>query len=254
MCSFFLKRHRKPEGSQGPQFRYTSNKLFIFCFFNLKDRWVWIKTMFTAKAWNPLSPGTLSNLCGKILNHAIHATVQVLTKFKTERVALKGTPLPARTTWNSAALTRCEAAPPSALQPRQNSHRDAGGAASREPRSGQPQLLCGLPRSLLARDRTATSRRPRSPAAPARTQGFPSPLRQICEDEPPRLLRRPPCLGTQPDRPPRILPPSRASRSRTYQAGNSGSAAILEPRQHRVFWLARADQPIGCGRSGSMVA
>lgn len=86
--------------------------------------------MFTAKAWKPLLPGTLSTLCVKILNHAVHATEQILTKFKTERVALKGTPLPTQP--DSAALAGWEAAPPSALKPRQNRTRTAAGGDPRD--------------------------------------------------------------------------------------------------------------------------
>lgn len=78
-----------------------------------------------------------------------------------------------------------------------------------------------------------------------------------CAARLPRLLRRPPCPEPTPARPahpPRSRPPTRAARSLTYRSGSRGSAAILEPRQHRTFSLAEAAQPIGCDRSGSVVA
>lgn len=70
----------------------------------------------------------------------------------------------------------------------------------------------------------------------------------------PRLLRRPPCPEPKPDRPARLPASTRAAGSLTYRPGSRGSAAILEPRQHRAFSLAEAAQPIGCDRSGSVVA
>lgn len=75
-----------------------------------------LKPCLQSSLENHFSPETLSTLCEKILNHAIHATVQILTKFKTERVALKGTPLPAQPAGQPGTLRHSPGGKPYHLQ------------------------------------------------------------------------------------------------------------------------------------------